>query len=148
MSWNTLATTDITAEILPDEVTMLNTIQGSSSILATILSTVTAELLAQILVGGNQIGQAGTVPDQIRGDAIAIVRWRWFCSLPKTDLQSQFRKDQYESAQQHIEKIREGKEKVEIPSNPQNVTGPSFRLEAVRRGHRLDTHTFDKLGET
>ena len=56
MSWNTLATTDITAEILPDEVTMLNTVQGSSSILATILSTVTAELLAQILVGGNQIG--------------------------------------------------------------------------------------------
>jgi len=105
-------------------------------------------LLAQILVGGNQIGQAGTVPDQIRGDAIAIVRWRWFCSLPKTDLQSQFRKDQYESAQSHIEKIREGKEKVEIPSNPQNVTGPSFRIEAIRRGHRLDTHTFDKLGET
>jgi hypothetical protein len=88
------------------------------------------------------------VPDQIRGDAIAIVRWRWFCSLPKTDLQSQFRKDQYESAQQHIERIREGKEKVEIPSNPQNVTGPSFRVESVRRGHRLGTHTFDKLGET
>jgi hypothetical protein len=109
---------------------------------------VTAELLAQILVGGNQIGQAGTVPDQIRGDAIAIVRWRWFCSLPKTDLQSQFRKDQYESAQKHIEKIREGKEKVEIPSNPQNVTGPSFRIGAIRRGHRLDTHAFDKLGET
>jgi hypothetical protein len=148
MSWNTLATTDITAEILPDEVTMLNTIQGSSSVLATILSTVTAELQAQILVGGNQIGQPDTVPDQIRGDAISIARWRWFCSLPKTDLQSQFRKDQYESAQKHIDKIREGREKVEIPSDPQNVTGPSFRLEAIRRGHRLDTHTFDKLGET
>ena len=28
MPWNTLATTDVTAEMLPDEVTMLNTIQG------------------------------------------------------------------------------------------------------------------------
>jgi hypothetical protein len=148
MSWNTLATTDITAEILPDEVTMLNTIQGGSSILATILSTVTAEILAGILVGGNQIGQAGTVPDQIRSDAIALVRWKWFCSLPKTDLQSDFRRAQYDEAVKRMEKIRQGREKVEIPASPQNVTGPSFRLEAIRRGHRLDAHTFDKLGET
>ncbi len=148
MSWNTLATTDITAEILPDEVTMLNTIQGSTSILTTILATVTAELQSQILVGGNQIGQSGTVPDQIRGDAIAIVRWRWFNSLPKTDLQSEFRRAQYDDAVKRMRKIREGMEKVEIPAQPQSVTGPSFRMEAIRRGHRLDTHSFDKLGET
>jgi hypothetical protein len=148
MSWNTLATTDITAEILPDEVTMLNTIQGGSSILSTILATVTAEILAQILVGGNQIGQPGTVPDQIRSDAIALVRWKWFCSLPKTDLQSEFRRAQYEEAVKRMAKIREGGEKVEIPAQPQNVIGPSFRMEAIRRGHRLSTHSFDNLGET
>ena len=148
MSWNTLATTDITAEILPDEVTMLNTIQGSSSILSTILATVTAEILAQILVGGNQIGQPGTVPDQIRSDAIALVRWKWFCSLPKTDLQSEFRRAQYDEAVKRLEKIREGREKVEIPTQPQNVTGPSFRMQAIRRGHRVGTRSFDKLGET
>jgi hypothetical protein len=148
MPWNTLATTDITAEILPDEVTMLNTIQGSSAILSTILSSVTAEILAGILVGGNQIGQPGTVPDQIRSDAIALVRWKWFCSLPKTDLQSDFRRGQYEEAVKRMEKIRAGKEKVEIPAQPQNATGPSFRMEAIRRGHRLGTHSFDKIGET
>jgi len=148
MSWNTLATTDITAEILPDEVTMLNTIQGSSSILSTILGTVTAEIQAQILVGGNQIGQPGTVPDQIRSDAIALVRWKWFCSLPKTDLQSEFRRAQYDEAVKRLEKIREGREKVEIPTQPQNVTGPSFRMETIRRGHRVGTRSFDKLGET
>src|SRR5271156_1095145 len=148
MPWNTLATTDITAEILPDEVTMLNTIQGSSSILSTILGTVTAEILAQILVGGNQIGQPGTVPDQIRSDAIALVRWKWFCSLPKTDLQSDFCRAQHDEAVKRLEKIRDGKEKVEIPANPQNVTGPSFRMEVIRRGHRLGTHSFDKIGET
>ena len=148
MPWNTLATTDITAEILPDEVTMLNNIQGSSSILAAILSSVTAEIQSGILVGGNQIGQPGTVPDQIRSDAIALVRWKWFCSLPKTDLQSDFRRAQYDEAVKRMEKIREGGEKVEFPANPQNVAGPSFRMEAIRRGHRLSTHSFDKLGET
>ncbi len=148
MPWKSLATTDITAEILPDEVTALNTIQGSTSILSAILSTVTAEIQAQILVGGNQIGPSGSVPDQIRSDAIALVRWKWFCSLPKTDLQSEFRRAQYDQAVQRLEKIREGKEKVEIPTQAQSVSGPSFRMEAFRHGHRLDTHAFDKLGET
>ena len=71
MAWNTLATTDVTAEILPDEVAALNTIQGSTGILAGILANVIAEIQASILVGGNQIGQSGTVPDQIREDVVA-----------------------------------------------------------------------------
>jgi len=148
MPWNMLQTTDVTAEILPDEVTLLTSIQGSTGILSALLATVLAELQAQILVGGNQVGPAGTIPDQMRGDAIAIVRWRWFCSLPKTDLQSEFRRQQYSEAMKRLEKIREGKEKVEIPANPQRVTGPSFRVQTVRPGHRLRTHDFDKLGET
>jgi hypothetical protein len=148
MPWNTLATTDVTAEILPDEVTALNTIQGSTNILAGILANVIAEIQASILVGGNQIGPSGTVPDQIREDAIALVRWKWFASLPKTDLQSDFRRQQYTEAVKRLDSIRKGNEKVEIPLAPQSVTGPSFRMERIRRGHRLDTHSFDTLGET
>jgi hypothetical protein len=148
MSWNPLATTDVTAEILPDEVTALNTIQGSTSILSGILANVIAEVQASILVGGNQIDQIGTVPDQIREDVISIVRWKWFASLPKTDLQSDFRRQQYDEAVKRLGNIRNGSEKVEIPLNPQNVSGPSFRMEMIRRGHRMDTHSFDTLGET
>ncbi len=148
MPWNILATTDVTAEILPDEVAALNTIQGSTGILAGILANVVAEVQASVLVGGNQIGQSGTVPDQIREDVIALVRWKWFASLPKTDLQSDFRRQQYDEAVKRLGEIRGGGEKVEIPLNPQNVAGPSFRMEMIRRGHRLDTHSFDTLGES
>jgi hypothetical protein len=148
MSWNTLATTDVTAEILPDEVTALNTIQGSSGILGGILANMIAEVQSSILVGGNQIGQSGTVPDQIREDVIALVRWKWFASLPRTDLQSDFRRQQYDEAVKRLGNIRNGSEKVEIPTDPQNVSGPSFRMDMIRRGHRLDTHSFDTLGET
>jgi hypothetical protein len=148
MAWNTLATGDVTAEILPDEVAALNSVQGSSTVLAGILANVIAETQASILAGGNQIGQAGTVPDQIREDVIAIARWRWFAALPKTDLQSDARRAQYEEALKRIGTIRSGREKVEIPANPQNVVGPSFRMETIRRGHKLETHSFDTLGET
>ena len=47
-----------------------------------------------------------------------------------------------------MEKIREGKEKVEIPSNPRSVTGPSFRVETVPPRRRVTTRSFDTLGET
>jgi hypothetical protein len=129
-------------------VTALNTIQRSTSTLAGILANVIAEVQASILVGGNQIGQSGTVPDQIREDVIALVRWKWFASLPKTDLQSDLRRQQYDEAVKRLGNIRNGSEKVEIPTDPQNVSGPSFRMETIRRGHRLDTHSFDTLGET
>jgi hypothetical protein len=148
MSWNPLAATDVTAEILPDEVAALNTVQGSTAILSGILTNVVAEVQASVLVGGNQIGQSGTVPDQIREDVIALVRWKWFASLPKTDLQSDFRREQYNAAVKRLDDIRTGREKVEIPTNPQNVAGPSYRMESARRGHRLNSHSFDTLGET
>ena len=146
MPWNTLTTTDITAEILPDEVTAMNTVQGSATILNSILARVVAEIQARILSGGNQIGQPGTVPDQLRGAAIAMVRWEWFCNLPKTDLQSDFRKAQNEAAQKRMEKVQAREEKVEIPTNPQNVAGPSGRVEVVRPGHKMQN--WGEIGQT
>jgi hypothetical protein len=150
MPWNTLAAADIETEILPDEVALLNTIQGSSGILASVLANALAEIQAQILVGGNQVGQSGTIPDQIRSDCIAFVRWRWFTSLPKTDLCSDFRKAQYEQALTRFEKIRSnGKDKefVEVPTNPNTaVSGPGFQSATVRRGAR--PQDFNVLGSS
>ena len=148
MPWNTLASTDVTAEILPDEITVLNAVQGSTAILPTILATCLAEIQASILVGGNQIGPVGSIPDQIRSDAIAFVRWKWFCSLPKTDLQSDFRKAQYEEAVRRFGRIREGEERTEIPTAPQNTVGPSNRSEIARPGTRVGECGWSKLGET
>jgi hypothetical protein len=148
MAWNTLATTDITAEMLPDEVTLLNNIQGSTNILPAVLSRVTAELQSRILAGGNQIGQPGTIPDQLRGPAIAIVRWEWFCGLPKTDLQSDGRKAQYEAAQKRFDEVESGAKKVEIPADPQTISGPSNRVQIARGGRRVHTGSFDRFGET
>ena len=42
--WNALSTTDVTAEILPDEVNALNAVQGSTGVLAGILANVIAEV--------------------------------------------------------------------------------------------------------
>lgn len=152
MSWNTLTTTQITNEILPDEVAILNTVQGSSSLLEAVLTRVVNQYQQVILQAGNQIGQPGTVPDQCLGDFIAIVRWEWFCGLPATDLQSKFRKDQYDRALEHFARIRgdDGKprEKVEIPANPQTAAGADSRVEVVRGHHGPGPGTFARWGET
>jgi len=148
MPWNPLTEDMVKKQILPDEITLLTAIQGGTDILASILPNVIAQLQAQILVGGNQIGPVGTVPDQILQDAIALARWEWFSSLPNTDLLSESRKAQKDRAEKHMEKIVTGEEKVEIPAAPQVVTGPSHRVEIIRRGHRLATHDYDTLGSS
>ena len=148
MPWNTISIADITAELLLSEVTALETIQGGNDVLGAVLTRVIAELQARILAAGNQIDQPGTMPDQLRGAAIAIARWEWFNSLPKTDLQSQFRKDANDTGQKRFDQLMEKGYKVELPTNPQNIAGPANRVQVTRRGHHVRTNEFDKIGET
>lgn len=138
--WNLISIGDVQNEILPDEIALLNAIQGSKAILPIIIADVIAEIQGNILSCGQQIDQPGLVPDQIRTACKDIIRWRWFCALPKTDLQSDFRKAQNENAQTRLEKLwqdlRAGKAKIEIPANPQTNPGPALRLETVRKGNK------------
>lgn len=152
MAWNTLTAAQIIAEILPDELTILNTLQGSSTILSnSVLPSCVAEIQQVILNSGNQIGQPGTVPDQILRDVIPWIRWEWFCALPKTDLQSDARKDQAARWEKRAAIIRgddvKQREKIEIPANPQNVAGADSRMQITRHSHQ-DLRGFNKLGET
>ena len=139
MSWNAIAASDVQNEILPDEVAMLNTIQGANTQLATILTKTVNKVRAQILVGGNQLDAAGTVPDQLWQEVIAMARWRWFTSLPNTDLCSDRRKEQYEAATETMQDIAAGKDKsgravkVELP-NPATalpLSGPAGQMQAT-----------------
>ena len=77
-----------------------------------------------------------------------MVRWKWFCWLPKTDLQSEFRRAAVQRGGQADGKNPGGEGEGGNPGRPQTVTGPSFRVETVRRGHEVRTHDFDTLGET
>lgn len=138
--WNVISINDVQGEILPDEVALLQTIQGSTAILPVVIADVVAEIQGNILSCGQQIDQPGLVPDQIRTAAKDIIRWRWFCGLPKTDLQSDFRKEQNTRATERLEKLwaalPQGQAKIELPQNPQTIAGPANRVTTVRPGNR------------
>jgi hypothetical protein len=148
MSWNPIAAADVQNEILPDEVAILNTIQGANTILATVLAKTVNKVRSQILVGGSQLDAAGTIPDQLWEEVIAIARWRWFSSLPNTDLCSKQRQAQYDEAISTMKDIARGKDeegrpvKVELP-NPATalaLPGPAGQMQAQGGRRKASQH--------
>jgi hypothetical protein len=137
MSWNAIAVDDVQNEILPDEVTMLNTIEGGNSVLPVILAVWVSKLRSMIEVGGNNLDVAGTIPDQLRPEAIAIIRWRWFTSLPKTDLCSEHRKAQCDDAMKAFNDVEAGKKKVEFPAAISGGPAGQMQVASGGRSHQM-----------
>ena len=134
MPWNAIQASDIQVELLPQEVAMINTIQGSSGILATVLNTWVNKIRAMIEVGGNNLDVAGTVPDQLRPEIIAVVRWRWFSSMANNDLLSKQREEEFKQAMEKLNAVEKGSPKVEFPAAIPG--GPSGQMQVARVGHR------------
>lgn len=149
MSWNTLATTDVTEQMTAGEVAALENIQGASTQLQAILTRVTNQAVSQILAGGNPIGPAGTVPDSVAQDVIAITRWRWLSSFPSLKaFKTEDREKEHDKGQAHLSSIAAGKEKTEIPANAQAIQAPVNAVGIVRKGAPLRPGGFDKIGST
>lgn len=107
------------SEFTLDEQSALQTLQGTSSALPAILTRVIAAARGAIRAGGNSVSQtSGTVPDQVRNEVISIARWKWLVSFPAMKpLQTDVRKAEAESAQARLDKIADGKPKVEVPTD-------------------------------
>lgn len=138
MPWNSLAASDVENDLLPDEIAIVNAIQGASSELGVITTRVINEARAKITVGGNNLDAAGTVPDQLRNEIIDIIVWRWFTSLPTTDLASDARKKKYEDAMERFRDVEAGKDKdgrpvkVEFPASI--AGGPAGQMQTASGG--------------
>lgn len=151
MSWNTITAADVTNDLTPVEVATLQGLQESTANLDNILTNVVNAARGAIVAGGNQLDQPGTVPDQLRADVIAIARWKWLISLPDLGegFQSKTRKDAHDDAQKRLDGVSMGKPKIELPDNPlTSVKAPVNAVTQVRRGRRICTDSFDKLGST
>ena len=149
MSWSAISSVDVLSEMNSSEADVIKNVQNSTTNLDTIVQRVVNATRASIRVGGGQIDQEGTIPDQLRGEVIAIARWRWLLSLPGVEqLQSKARKEAYEDAIKRIDLAAEGKLKIELPVTPSNQAGPSLAVSMVRQGRRIHTGSFDKLGST
>jgi len=150
MSWSTIAEADVLSEFNSAEQTAIVAQQGAIDNLGAILTRVVNATRSSVLAGGGQQDQPGTVPDQLREEVIAIARWRWIISLPKIDetLQSESRKQAYVDAVARLDKVAEGKIKIEVPSTPIATTAPTNAVAVPRPGVCVDIHGFKHMASS
>jgi hypothetical protein len=153
--WNTLSASQILTGFSPQEIAFLqNNLGGQQAALDAITPIISDEIAAlqgAVIAGGSQQGPVGTVPDQLRPDLVAIVRWRLLLTYPSLkSLQTDSRKDAFARAQDKISEVANGRLKVELPpaSQAQVNPAPVNAVQTVRPGRHVTTHEFDKLGST
>jgi hypothetical protein len=145
MSWNTLATTDVTNQMTAGEIAALQNIQGADTELQGILTRVVNQARSQIKAGGNQVDQTGvTVPDSVAQDCIDIARWKWLSSFPALKaFKTEEREKAHDSAQKHLSGIASqnpNRERVELPANADTtpVAVPMPSVGCPKRVQRED----------
>src|SRR5579862_7631761 len=106
MSWNALTDLDVIAEAFnPTEQNSLRALQSADN-LAAIVQSVVNSVRGHIIAGGNQLGPDGTIPDQLRPEAVALVRWQWLTSFPQLQkLQTPGRKAESDDAKSVLKEI-------------------------------------------
>lgn len=67
---------------------------------------------------GQQVGQPGTVPNELLTSAISIARWRLIGRLPVKIFATEFRRKEYDDALHQLELVAAGKFLVSIPEDP------------------------------
>lgn len=141
MSWSTIDASEVLEQFTPQEQVSLQTIQGNSTALASILLKAVKSARAYIDAGGNQLDAEGTIPDQFRQEVIDIARWRWLVSFPKLkQLQTDERKDAYTDALKTLRSVskKNSEYRVELPAAATAETNPSpvNSIKVVSKSHR------------
>lgn len=134
MSWRSITVDDIRTALSGDELQSLQEsalAAGQIDPLLSVIEQVTDEVRGFIAAyADNSLGPAQTLPPQVTGSAIAIVRWRLAgrLSVGKAGelLRSESRKQDYDDAVQLLRDVAEGKVAVEEPDE----TGPEVMPES------------------
>lgn len=118
MAWVAITERDIIDEFSESERAAHDRLKNSDA-LANILARVVNRFRGAILAGGGSCGTAGTLPDSLHGEAIALARWRYLLSLPNvgTAIQSEPRKEEAQRAVDLLKRIESGGYAVEDPDS-------------------------------
>src|SRR6185369_15121124 len=107
MAWVVLSADEVLEELSPAEVTTLKGIQGATDMVPALVTRAIAECRGAIAAGNYPVDSiAGTIPDGLKSDVIALARWRWLIAFPQLKaLQTSERKDAYNDARKKLEAI-------------------------------------------
>jgi hypothetical protein len=145
--WNSIDPSEI--DLLPDELAVLQAIEGSSAILPNILTRTVNAARGSIIAGGNQLGPDGTIPDQIRQEVIDISRWAWIASFPEMgQLATEARQKLHDQARETLARIAAGAIRVEVPAVAVVTPAPGNAAALLRRGRHPRASTMDLTATT
>ena len=139
--WITLNTADVLAQFNDSETAAYDAAKGdtSSTSLPAIIGLVVNQIYQAYDDGGRLVDAVdpGTVPPGEKNRAIALVRWKYLLALPTGQaLQTAERRTAHDEAEAYFLQI--ARRKVSRPG----------AVGIARRGRRVDTRSFDGLGET
>ena len=135
MPWSTITVDEVLEQLTPAEEATLQNIQGSTDSLPNLLARTVRAARGSIAAGGNPLGTADTIPDQVRNDVIVITRWNWLTSFPALkSMQTEGRKTAASDAQTRLDNIANSKTKVEMPPNADATTVPTQKPKFGTRG--------------
>jgi phage gp36-like protein len=120
MPWIALTEAHLLEALTSLELSSLRTVQlaeGQADPLPDVLARATSEVQGYVGVR-YQVGQAGTVPDQLLSSAIAIARWRLIGRLPARQLATDSRRKDYEDAMEQLRDVAAGKFALSVATEP------------------------------
>ncbi len=123
-TWNTLSVANMIAEggFSIAEKTQLGTASGTN-----VIQTVRGVVAA---AGGTVDSATGSIPDSLRMDIVAIIRWRWLTGFPNlVSLQTEPRKLAAELAEKRLDEVAKNQRPVEAPAEGDFATGGNWGSE-------------------
>jgi hypothetical protein len=144
MPWNAITTADVLSEFNGSERSLLESVQADTTDLQAILDRTIGAARGAVLAGSGKVGATGTIADQLAPMVVAIARWRWLVSIPKSEqMQSAERKKLHDDAEQYLKDVAKGDIKVEFPDVALVVSTPENAVQVASVNPRLSTR--DKL---
>jgi hypothetical protein len=122
MAWITPTETDLGARLASAELAALQTaaVGDYGNTVPDVLASVVAEVRGRVAANpANSLGDAGTIPEELKAAALAIARWRILTRLPgMRSLQDEARRAEYNDAQALLTAVARGEFAIEQPDDP------------------------------
>lgn len=149
MAWITLTETNLGERLAAAELAALQTAATGSfgNTVPDVLDSVIAEVRGRIAAyGGNRLGPSGTIPEELKATALAIVRWRVLSRLPgMRSLQDDARRSEYNDALALLAAVAKGDFAIIQPDSPIEVETGSLAPDV---GEPRTTFSRDKFDGT
>lgn len=147
MSWITLTTDDLLAGLSGPEKSALQTAAkavGQGDPLAEHVANVTNEVRGYVAAcAKNSLGPDGTLPSELKSDAVAIARWRAATRLNIASILSPAREKEYDNANTKMRDVAKCAFAIIAPATPAAAQASGTSVQVVSSTTRQATR--DKL---